>query len=59
MFSTLSSIRDIKFYGRIRIPRIPGNFDTYTDSVYQALFSPMMESLGLRLATAMPPLSNL
>ena len=27
------------FYGKIRIPRISGNFGTCTDSVYQALLS--------------------
>ena len=28
------------FYGRIRIPRISGNFSACVDSVYQALLSP-------------------
>ena len=42
----------LNFYGRIRIPRIAKKFGTCADSVHQALFSPMKESLDLRLATA-------
>ena len=47
MFSTRSTTRE--FYGRIRIPRISGNFGACTDSVYQVLLS-AQESLGSRLA---------
>ena len=39
------------FYGRIRIPRIYGNFGACADSVYQALLSPHEREPGFE-ATA-------
>ena len=44
--SVMDSLRSVHgvvymiFYGRIRIPRISGNFGACADSVYQALLSP-------------------